>query len=43
MGESEPSLEAVHRIRHHLAHALMGLVSLETEARGRWKIVGSMS
>jgi hypothetical protein len=34
MGESQPSLESVHRIRHHLAHALIGLVSQETEARG---------
>jgi hypothetical protein len=34
MGESQPPLEAVHRVRHHIAHALMGLVSMETEARG---------
>jgi hypothetical protein len=34
MGKAEPPLEAVHRVRHHIAHALMGLVSMEAEARG---------
>lgn len=34
MGKAEPPLEAVHRIRHYIAHALMGLVSMEAEARG---------
>jgi hypothetical protein len=34
MGDYQPPLEAVHRVRHHLAHALMGLVPMEIEARG---------
>jgi hypothetical protein len=34
MAESVPPLEVVRRIRHHLAHAIMGLVTMETEARG---------
>jgi hypothetical protein len=34
MGESKPALEAVHRVRHHIAHAMMGLLSMEMEARG---------